>query len=114
MQLVYFQFRRFGILIPFIAILAIVAVVKVPDQVAPVWLSDGLYFSAAVLEVAALLSILTWFFVRPKEARQIWNDLSEEWVTTRDIDEFMYLKLWQWSLFFFGCGSALILVGYFR
>lgn len=114
MQLVYFQFRRFGLAVPFIFVATVALLAAVPKRVEPVWLSDGLYFSACALIIAAIICLVLWRLLRKEEPVQVWDELSETWIVTRDLDEFMYMKFWQWGLFFLGCAITFLIVSAFR
>src|SRR5579863_8202955 len=99
MQLVYFQSRRCGILVP-IFIVASCGIVALVRRLTPDLKNLNSYsLAAGAFCCAALLVAGLRWTLRKRSTQKIWNSLSEEWEHTNNIDEFMYLKLWQWSCF---------------
>jgi hypothetical protein len=101
----YFQFRRLGLLVPFFFIGACVLAGFVRD-----WLKILPEDHFSFMSIAALLfSILNTILRAGLEllpAQKIYKDLEEEWIITRDVDEFMYFNLKQWA----GCGIGVLAV----
>jgi hypothetical protein len=113
MQLVYFQFRRLGLLIPFLFFGACVLAGYTKSWFG-VAESDHFGFASLVSAIFAALSGVLRLGVNGLAPQKIYMELQEEWVVTKEVDEFMYMNLKQWA----GCGIggvvAFLIIRYFH
>lgn len=114
MQLVYFQFRRFGILVPIVLAASWGIVEKAIRLGFRAKLPDAFAATAIIFLFAAALLFSVRWSVRRQPAQKLWNALEEEWEITNDVDEFMYLKLWHWAILFVALGCAFAGMGLIR
>lgn len=99
MQLVYVQFWRFGFFIPFLFIGACVAAGYTRDWF-HIGSADHFGFASLASALFAAFSALLRLSINGIPAQKVYMELDEEWIVTKEVDQFMYLSLKQWS----GCG----------